>query len=428
MTSNMKIKEINSEKKTESGFNCDSFERFGDDLCELLLSYLTIREKINFECISKQWKSLKFNKQQKLIISSGNYLESYDTIIIATDFWEKNKNSIIKCLLKKFQFINELEITFDINYQLLEIINKNCQHLRKISFKGQNVRNYCEIFGQKCGQKLEIIDIYGVDNEDLVSLLRSTPNLKVMNIYISFEALIKEYLPKLEEIKVWRISSEGFEKFANLYNKQIKKISFYYWTEEWNKFIPLLSQFENLESLHLRTYHYRWNKDFVSVAKNLKHLKRLTIHTSELNETFEILKVFNIKFLEIFALILDTFKEEDLKIIKTLDLTKFSTFSGFNHLMDNSLEIFTEMKRLTELRTTFEAITDSGICHLIKNCHKLKTLHIFDKHINETTIEAFSLKALCNPKTNYQFISRTLNNKRFTNEVIPKNLIIEKMK
>jgi hypothetical protein len=164
------------------------------------------------------------------------------------------------------------------------------------------------------------------------------------------------------------------------------------------------------------------------VAKNLKHLKRLTIHTSELNETFEILKVFNIKFLEIFALILDTFKEEDLKIIKTLDLTKFSTFSGFNHLMDNSLEIFTEMKRLTELRTTFEAITDSGICHLIKNCHKLKTLHIFDKHINEKTIEAFSLKALCNPKTNYQFISRTLNNKRFTNEVIPKNLIIEKMK
>ncbi len=424
----MKIKEINNEKKTESGFNCDSFERFGDDLSEQLLSYLTISDKIHFELVSKQWKSLKFNKQQKLIIINGNYSDSYDTIIIATDFWENNKNSIMKCLLKKFKFINELEITFDINYQLLAIISNNCQHLRKIAFKGQNIRNYCEIFGQKCGQKLEIIDIYGLDNEDLVSLLRLTPNLKAMNIYISFEALIKEYLPKLEEIKVWRISSQGFEKFANLYNKQIKKIRFYYWTEEWNKFIPHLSQFENLESLYLRTYHYRWNKDFISVAKNLKNLKRLTIHASELNETFEILKVFNTKFLEIFALILDTFKEEDMKVIKTLDLTKFSTFSGFNHLMDKSLEIFTNMKRLTELRATFEAITDSGICHLIKNCHKLKNLHIFDKHINEATIKAFSLKAFYNPKTNYQFISRTLNNKRVTNEVIPKNLLIEKMK
>jgi hypothetical protein len=164
------------------------------------------------------------------------------------------------------------------------------------------------------------------------------------------------------------------------------------------------------------------------VAKNLKNLKRLTVHTSELNETFEILKVFNIKFLEVFALILDTFNEEDLKVIDTLDLTKFSTFSGFNHLMDKSLEIFTDMKRLTELRATFEVITDSGICHLIKNCHKLKTLHVFDKHINETTIKAFSLKAFYNPKTNYQFISRTLNNKRVTNEMIPKNLLIEKMK
>jgi hypothetical protein len=44
-------------------YSKDSFDRFGDDLCQLLLSYLSIEEKISFECVSKQWKELVFDKQ-----------------------------------------------------------------------------------------------------------------------------------------------------------------------------------------------------------------------------------------------------------------------------------------------------------------------------------------------------------------------------
>jgi hypothetical protein len=43
--------------------NFNSFERFGDDLCEVLLSFLPISDKIKFECVSKQWQTLIFNKQ-----------------------------------------------------------------------------------------------------------------------------------------------------------------------------------------------------------------------------------------------------------------------------------------------------------------------------------------------------------------------------
>ncbi len=72
MTSNnMKSEKINCEKKTKCGFNSNSFKRFGDDLCELLLSYLSISDKIRFECVSKQWQRLVFNKQQKLIYKKG---------------------------------------------------------------------------------------------------------------------------------------------------------------------------------------------------------------------------------------------------------------------------------------------------------------------------------------------------------------------
>jgi hypothetical protein len=39
MSSKVKIKKISYENMTLNGFNSNSFERFGDDLCELLLSY-----------------------------------------------------------------------------------------------------------------------------------------------------------------------------------------------------------------------------------------------------------------------------------------------------------------------------------------------------------------------------------------------------
>src|ERR1700724_630875 len=39
-----------------------SFDRFGDDLSELIVSYLTIEDKFRFQCLSKQWRTLGFNR------------------------------------------------------------------------------------------------------------------------------------------------------------------------------------------------------------------------------------------------------------------------------------------------------------------------------------------------------------------------------
>jgi len=44
----------------------ESFDRISDNLCELLLSYLSISESVKFECVSKQWRSLIFNNQKKI--------------------------------------------------------------------------------------------------------------------------------------------------------------------------------------------------------------------------------------------------------------------------------------------------------------------------------------------------------------------------
>jgi hypothetical protein len=41
-------------------------DRICDDLCEVLLKYLSFEDKIKFECVSKQFQRLIFNKQNKL--------------------------------------------------------------------------------------------------------------------------------------------------------------------------------------------------------------------------------------------------------------------------------------------------------------------------------------------------------------------------
>jgi hypothetical protein len=289
---------------------------------------------------------------------------------------------------------------------MLEIIAKSCQFLTKIKFDGKDIYRKYKIFGENLGQKLEFIDINNIEIIEMVSLLRFTSNLKAIKIHESFDPIIKQYLPKLENIIVGNIDCQKFEVFSDLYNKQIKKISFDEWNELNEKYIiENLSRFENLESLNMNILYCEWDENFISMAKSLKNLKRLTISIPEIIKSFDCLKVFNK--IEIFELVLNDFKENDMKIIETLDLTKFIITGGYNDITDESLEKFVNMKRLCKLSISFEEINDTAICHIIENYPNLKTLELNNVHINETTIEAFIEKASHNPKTYYKFIART---------------------
>jgi hypothetical protein len=320
----------------------------------------------------------------------------------------------------------EIDFLFDINKQIIEIIVKNCQYLKRFSFFGQEFREYYELFGQKFLQKLEFINICGIDRREMKLILNSTHSLKAVKIYEEFDALIEQYLPKLVEIEVFDskdFSFDSFEKFANLYNNQIKKISFDDWTEKRDKFIPYLLRFENLETLIIGFDYYHWNNDFLSMAKQLKNLKHLSITAEELNKSFKRLKAFNS--LEVFELVLYDFREEDIKVIETLNLTKLEIYLGIHDISDEPFEKLAKMKRLSKLLLDFKSEFDSGICQLIKNSPKLKTIELNDKHMNETTIKAFVEKALNNPKTYYKFIAQNCATKRITDN-IPKNLLLLK--
>ena len=58
------------------GYRKDSFDRFGDDLTELILSFLWFEDKIRLECVSKQWKRCVFQRQSVIEIY---FMRSHET-------------------------------------------------------------------------------------------------------------------------------------------------------------------------------------------------------------------------------------------------------------------------------------------------------------------------------------------------------------
>ncbi len=210
-----------------------------------------------------------------------------------------------------------------------------------------------------------------------------------------------------------------------IYYKQIKKIKFNEWSVEKNKAIVPLPLFEILESLSFRisqNSYFNWNH-IKSLAENLENLKRLIINTYKPNFSFDCLTVFNK--MECFELMFQEFEDQDMKFIARLDLTKLH-LNSCPFLREESLLKLSLMENLSELRIFSVFMTDSGICHLIKNSPKLTAMELNDKHINETTIKAFIEKALKNPKVYYKFMSQFISRKIITSNKIPKNLLIKK--
>jgi hypothetical protein len=97
--------------KTKNSFNFNSFDRFNDDLCEVLVSYLSISDKIRLECVSKHWKNLIFNKQKIIFI---NYIgdKNEEQSLRHTTIWQKKLLLII---------VNHISQQMSSEYSIIEI-------------------------------------------------------------------------------------------------------------------------------------------------------------------------------------------------------------------------------------------------------------------------------------------------------------------
>jgi hypothetical protein len=441
--------------KTKDGYHFDSFDRFGDDLCELLLSYLSISDKIRFECVSKQWKSLIFNRQQSIRINCAE--DRKDSIKLSTNI-TSNKTFFEK-LFQKFRFIEEVYISTQRENKIFESIVNVCNNLKTITSSG-DVSNAQEMktFKEKCGQKLKCLFVNTREVSDVKKLFRLTPNLeKIHYLFIPNAISLKTiYFSKLKEISFPPsppyIPFKRFKTFSSLYLKQIEKI-YLCVNSEINNFLAELSLFENLQTLQLYMSPYsneQFENDFALIGNNCKKLTNLFINfvfkTSELDLKDRNICGFFSGFIVLEKLILKVNRPtasniksfENCKKLKHLELDihrfnknsfecidlylpnlKTMSIHMMGYLQVDSLILQSLAKSRSLLRLVIKdcIINDALINFVIKNCNTIRQIY-FNGICESISRNSLDLFENCH-KNNYKF-DFELNSKPIKNELFHK--------
>src|ERR1700677_1214256 len=99
-----------------------SLDRFGDDLCEVLLSFLSLEDRFRCQCVSKQWQRVVYNTQTELLFKCRKLVS----------FSAKINDKTFEWILRKCANITRIECPYDgfvINDSKLDSITKYCDHL-----------------------------------------------------------------------------------------------------------------------------------------------------------------------------------------------------------------------------------------------------------------------------------------------------------
>jgi hypothetical protein len=298
--------------KTLNNFDLDSFERFCDDLCELLLSFLPISDKIKFECVSKQWNRLIFNRKQKLIIT---YSEDNKYTIKRICYERKPSDispfikycintTLLEKVLQKFQFITHLEINtgkdnackFYFEPKVLELIATYCKFLKifECDYCGFNIKEeHFNDFGLKCGQHLEYFRYDYIISYHLKAFMPSINKIKALHMkYNSLNAkdLMEERFSKIEEISFGLSDVQNMILFTDNFHSKIKKIYIQFnkiFSSEnvINNYLLQISRLEELNNLRLDLCNYTTFNSSIDdtlkiIGKKLLKLKYLFIKST----------------------------------------------------------------------------------------------------------------------------------------------------
>jgi hypothetical protein len=207
-----------------------SLDRFGDDLTEVILSYLPISDKIRLECTSKQVQSLIFNKQKSLHINQYPNEWYLNQLLLSGSTSDDRKQvnyEVFGAVLKKFKFLDTIRIegNITVDSDLIQTIADNCRPLKTLWIYdrfscelqvNQNITDECLMsLAQKCGSSLQSLRINNLPQKQFKQFLYSLPELRSLTLFdiqsvITEESNFEEsfrnseelpkFLPKLQEI------------------------------------------------------------------------------------------------------------------------------------------------------------------------------------------------------------------------------------
>jgi hypothetical protein len=440
----------------------DSFDyRICNDLCGVLLSYLTFEEKLYFESVSKLFQISIFDKQNSIkLITNSNVLERKENnclkLLKKCGKYEAKINlKAFETILKKCKFINKINFNcchhIVNNEQTLLLINKYCKNLRvfKFDFIGISDQTLTQ-FGLKFGQNLRRLVVLPISEneswkfESEKLLFRFCPNIKSID-ETEIDSLIvenKKLLRSLTKV-VGTYDYRSLKKLADHYTNTVKILNVSSEEEfDYIKSVQQISRLNNLENLRIELESDPNDDSFIDGIKDIAmNCTKLTSFElcSYLAETEFALNLFNafkyfsqLKHLSLY-LIAD-FDHEDYEEIsvQTLkyckNLTYFSLY--YPKVSDNTFkkidlylpklkyfQVYTEnnvkitdqtMKSLSRLKDLkfisfvnnyLHSITDKGFGYILKNCPNLQSIKFVKRpNISEKTIDALIQLAIKKPR------------------------------
>ena len=221
-------------------------DRFGDDLCEVLLSYLNVNEKYRLDCISKQWKRCIHQKENYIKFGSYNGLNiSLLDLIIYPKILEKFKK-----IYRNVQIV-EFATNFFIKSPIFELF----PHLKEIVINFQT----------------------SPTNKELYNLLRTIPeNIKI----------------RIKNVVCIQNSAQ-FEIFASYFVNRVTELRLHFHQIPIDDCIDVLCKFKLLEKLKILDTIEDKHFAKLSTLSELKNIFVYIIESNSLSAITEIMKKFN---------------------------------------------------------------------------------------------------------------------------------------
>ena len=440
--------------QVKSEYSESSFDRFGDDLTELIISYLPIKDKFRFECLSKRIQSLIFNKQTKLILT----VDRLDPAIINTiqaNYLKSGKR--FESILIKMKWLTYIKIIGDPYYSsyvlhLNDIIRQladNCHYLRSLVI-GTNFHvseETIEYFGQRCGQQIKEISVFSNRSNAMVSRLLSwMTNLRDLKT-ISISSILTDHhkwtamkrskessakLPKLKSATFHQLPTKNeLAHFAEEYARTEVTLSLDFKPQ----FYKMKSNFDGYSFEHLtRLDLFAEYMDFIGpnvvrrMAKHCHHLRTLKMQTNSMEGLFrELGRLTQLERLQLTLIDIGLSSKQDncgsiadLRPIIGLrhlslhmninDQTLIDIDSHLPQLQSLSLNVVKRMseqtlKSISRLKclkalsievpfTDQKLITDSDVIFLVENSLSLRHIEIVRNYPNPIEITVESVESL----------------------------------
>ena len=375
----------------------NSFDRFGDDLTELIVSYLWFEDKVRLECVSKQWRRLVFNKQFVIEINKNledNRIEKHNSMNkLLTVINNKScvKNQSLESLLKKCSNIKKVILRRTFDSSVLSLIGRYCPNIKSLTYY-LKVNDKALSFFQQYGHKLEELNLH-FKNEITEQYLRHCPNLK--NIFIQDQSFRfpqdMEFLPKLErikfnittfpylnnsnvkDVKIIKNLSDKYSRRLKTLNVTLNKLT----EEELKTHIDYICRFENLQSLTLQFTSCE-SKEPIDDCLSLIGQKCNKILKLDLSIGYGL--PISDRFFDTFAIF------EDIKKLR-INLPIIS-----NTVLSGSVECFKHCKQLIELDINYRKLREDFFANIASFVPKLQSLKIgIDKQFSPSFIKCFHL-------------------------------------